>query len=109
MCIYETAGVVKRASVYILASGVIWFAEGYLFSRFLAFSAWQTVLLASFYGLLFAWSVRALRGGLVQPPTGSEEMAAWRLLSLTPMLTTILGSFVSLPLVLLVLALGRLG
>jgi hypothetical protein len=97
-----------RASLYLGASGLIWFAEGFLFSRFLAFSPWQTAILGLFYLALFAASLWALRDFVRRQEVLPDGMATWRALSLAPMLTTILGSFVSLPVVLFVLALGKL-
>jgi hypothetical protein len=100
---------VIRASLYLGVSALIWFAEGFIFSRFLAFSVWQTGILALFYMALFGAALRALRNFTLKEASKPDGMAAWRVLSLAPMLTTILGSFVSLPVVLFVLALGKVG
>jgi hypothetical protein len=97
-----------RAYLYLAASGVIWLVEGFLFSRFLAFVWWQTAILTLIYiglfGLASAYLLRALRGGRET----SEELALWRAVSLAPMFVVIVGSFVSLPLILIVAALGKL-
>jgi hypothetical protein len=97
-----------RALLYVVASALIWFAEGFLFSRFLGFSIWQTALLGVFYVAVFAASLWALRNVIRQSPETESGVAAWRMLSLAPMLTVVIGSFVSLPVILLVLALGKL-
>ncbi len=80
-----------------------------MFSRFLDFSLWQTVLLGAVYGVLLIVALWALRETWRQRSKLSGDLAAWRMLSLAPMVTTILGSFVSLPIVLIVLALGKIG
>lgn len=95
-----------RAVLYLLASGAIWLAEGFLFSRFLGFSAWQTVLMTLVYLALFSaaatWLLR------LYATDSMDELPVWRHLSLAPMLVVILGSFASLPIVLLILAAGKL-
>ena len=98
-----------RATLYVGASALIWLAEGFMFSRLLAFSPWQTVLLGALYLALLGVSLRALRRAWQRQAEISSELSAWRFLSLAPMVTTILGSFVSLPIVLAVLALGKVG
>ncbi|HEY8686926.1 MAG TPA: hypothetical protein VIO57_15085 [Chloroflexota bacterium] len=98
-----------RASMYVGASALIWLVEGFMFSRFLAFSAWQTGLLGFVYLGLLGLSLFALQKTWRRKSELGDDLAAWRLLSLAPMVTTILGSFVSLPIVLLVLALGKIG
>ena len=80
-----------------------------MFSRFLAFSAWQTGILALFYTALFGAALRALRNFTRHESAKLNGIAPWRVLSLAPMLTVILGSFISLPVVLFVLALGKMG
>jgi hypothetical protein len=98
-----------RATLYVGASALIWLAEGLMFSRFLAFSVWQTTLLGLVYLALLGLSLSALQNAWRRQSELSGDLAAWRLLALAPMVTTILGSFVSLPIVLFVLALGKLG
>ena len=97
-----------RASLYVGASALIWLAEGFMFSRFLAFSAWQTALLGMVYLVLLGAALRALQRTWRQRSELSGELAAWRMWSLAPMVTVILGSFLSLPIVLAVLALGKI-
>ncbi|HEX6507238.1 MAG TPA: hypothetical protein VF221_06350 [Chloroflexota bacterium] len=97
-----------RTSLYLLAAAVIWLAEGFLFSRFLAFSTWQTVLLFVFYVALMCAALYALVALARSSGERPDGLAAWRALSLAPMVTFIVGSFVSLPLVLFVLVLGKL-
>ena len=97
-----------RAILYVGASALIWLAEGFLFSRFLDFSPWQTVLLGVVYLVLMGVALRALQRTWRQRSELSGELAAWRILSLAPMVTVIVGSFISLPIVLAVLALGKI-
>ncbi len=97
-----------RTSIYIGASVLIWFAEGFLFSRFLAFSVAQTALLGVFYCVLLGAAIVGTRAMLRAPSHTAVEISQWRALSVAPMATTIVGSFLSLPLVLLVLALSKL-
>jgi uncharacterized membrane protein YhaH (DUF805 family) len=96
-----------RAAVYLGAAGIVRLAEGFLFSRFFGFSAGQTVAAAIFYvalyGVAISLLVRALRSG---DETG--DLARWRCLSLAPMVVVVLGSFVSLPVMLVILAVGRI-
>jgi hypothetical protein len=96
-----------RASFYLLAAGAIWFVEGFLFSRFLDFNAVQTGLAVVFYAALFGvvttQLIRAMRRDI---ETG--DTARWRYLSMAPMVTVILGSFVSLPIVLVIVIIGKL-
>ena len=80
-----------------------------MFSRFLTFSAWQTALLGVVYVALLGVALWALRKTWRQRSELSADLATWRLLSLAPMVTTILGSFISLPIVLIVVALGKVG
>ncbi len=110
MLLFSSDGYVSliRAWFYVGASAVVWFVEGFLFSYFLRFSAWQTVLMAVFYVLLFSVGARYFVRGLSGLGSSTEDMAAWRLVSLMPMLVVILGSFVSLPILLLVVVAGKL-
>lgn len=98
-----------RATLYVGVSAVIWLVEGFMFSRFLAFSPWQTALLGLVYIVLFGAALWTLRSTWQRRSELSGDLASWRVLSLAPMVTTILGSFVSLPIVLVVLALGKIG
>jgi len=91
-----------RASLYILASAVLWLAEGFVFSRFLGFSRLQTIVMAAVYALLFAAAVRMV----FVMSTEESDLPRWRVLSLGPMLVLIIGSFVSLPLMALIAVLG---
>lgn len=97
-----------RAWFYLVASAIIWFVEAFLFSYFLRFSAGQIVLMAVFYLVLFGIAARYLIRGLSGLGNSAEDIAAWRLVSLMPMLVVILGSFVSLPILVLVVAAGKL-
>jgi len=97
-----------RAWFYLVASAVIWFVDAFLFSYFLRFSAGQTVLMAVFYLLLFGIAARYFIRGLSGLGRSDDDVAAWRLVSIMPMLVVILGSFVSLPILLLVVAAGKL-
>ena len=96
-----------RAYLYLGASGVIWLIEGFLFSYYLRFAGWQVALIAGLYlglyGTALRYFLRAMRG--YQEQAG---MAAWRAVSVAPMVVVVLGSFASLPLVVAVAALGKL-
>lgn len=96
-----------RASLYVVAAGVIWVVEGYLFSRLLQMALWQTGLLMCVYLGLFVAAVAALWRAGHRRSLPRQEAPVWRYLALAPMLVAIVGSFVSLPLVLLVALLGR--
>lgn len=97
-----------RAAVYLAASGVIWVIEGFLFSRLLAFSAGQVALTVALYVTLFLVAVVLLVRSAREFTEGTETLARWRLLSLAPMFVAIVGSFVSLPVLLIVVALGKI-
>ena len=96
-----------RAYTYLAVAGVIWLTEGFLFSHYLGFAPWQTTLLAVIYIGLYSVALRyfliSLRDG-----AGHGDLAPWRAVSLAPMLVVMLGSFISLPLILVVAALGKL-
>jgi hypothetical protein len=95
-----------RAILYLFASGVIWLVEGFLFSRFLRFSAIQTGIMAVIYVALFAAALRYIL--LLSRRQEEVGLSRWRYLSLAPMLTVTLGSFASLPVLLAILVLGRI-
>lgn len=97
-----------RAYLYLFAAGVIWLVEGFLFSRYLYLAIWQTAVLAILYVVLFGIAVSILMKSLRQQTRGPEGVPPWRLLAYAPVLVTIVGSFVSLPLILLVVALSKL-
>ncbi|MGI8967742.1 MAG: hypothetical protein ACR2GA_01380 [Chloroflexota bacterium] len=99
---------VIRAYVYLAASGMIWLVEGFLFSRYLNLSVWQSIVLAALYLGLLAAAVTLMLRALRRAGARKEGLAAWRALSVAPMLVTIVGSFASLPLILFVVALGKL-
>lgn len=97
-----------RGLLYLLVSLVIWCTEAGLFSLLLNFSAGQTAALFLLYVLLatvvigsFVRQTRARHGPI-------QDMPQWRYMSLGPMLVTIVGSFVSLPLLLFVAVAGKL-
>ncbi|HZU13129.1 MAG TPA: hypothetical protein VFB58_09845 [Chloroflexota bacterium] len=96
-----------RAVLYLLASAVAWFAEGYVFSRFLRFSIAQTIILGLVYLALFLLALLFLRS-LATDLSDRGELPIWRYLSLAPALTLIVGSFASLPILLAIAALGKL-
>jgi uncharacterized membrane protein len=96
-----------RAYAYVAASGMVWMTECGLFSYFLGLSPWQVVLLAIIYIALFALAVRVFLHSLARHRE-SHEIATWRAVSLAPMVVMVLGSFVSLPLVVLVDLLGKI-
>ena len=96
-----------RAYGYLAASGVIWFVEGGLFAHFLGMALWQIVILALMYASLFALAVRLLVQSLRTYAEGQPQFSPWRAVSLAPMVVTVVGSFVSLPIVVLVAVLGK--
>jgi hypothetical protein len=96
-----------RAYLYLAAAGVIWLVEGFLFSHYLGFAPWQTALLAVIYTGLYAVALRSFLKSL-RAYAGKAELAPWRMVSAAPMMVVILGSFVSLPLVLAVAVLGKI-
>lgn len=97
-----------RAVFYLVVAGAVWFAEAFLFTRFLAFSAGQTVLAAGFYVALYLVVVTTLIRAVARD-SRAGDVARWRALSLAPMLAVIVGSFVSLPVLLVIAALSGLG
>jgi hypothetical protein len=64
--------------------------------------------MVSVYAVLFAAAVLALRRTARRQPVAGAGDDHWRLLALAPMLVVVVGSFVSLPLLLAIVALGRL-
>jgi hypothetical protein len=99
---------VIRATAYLVASGAIWVIEGFLFSRLLSFSASQVVLTVALYAAFFLLATGLLLHFSRAFREETEILARWRLLSLAPMLVAVVGSFVSLPLLLLIVALGKI-
>jgi hypothetical protein len=97
-----------RACFYLMSSGLIWLVEGFLFSYYLGLAIWQEALLLIIYLALFGVALRATLQALRSRPDSPEGISAWRLLAFAPAAVAILGSFVSLPLILIVVALGRL-
>ncbi len=96
-----------RGLFYLFISVVLWCTEAALFSRLLNFSFGQTLALLCIYLVLatavVASFVRRMRGLKV----AMQDMPEWRYMSLGPMLVTIVGSFVSLPLLLFVAVAGK--
>lgn len=97
-----------RGVLYLLAAAAIWLGEGYVFSRFLNFAWWQTALMAILYAGLFVVAALHLARLSRRFRSAQDGMAAWRLISLAPMFVLVVGSFMSLPVLLLVAALGKL-
>jgi len=97
-----------RAYLYLAAAGVMWLGEAFLFAYYLGMAPWQTALLGCMYASLFAIATHFLLRSMREHDSGQSDLAAWRAVSLAPMLVVIVGSFASLPLILLVLALGKL-
>jgi hypothetical protein len=97
-----------RAYLYLALAGLAWLIEGFLFSHYLNFSWWQSGILGVLYLSLFALATQRLLDALRAPPDTSAHVAAWRVVTLAPMLVVILGSFASLPLIVVVAALGKL-
>jgi hypothetical protein len=99
---------VIRAGIYVLAAGVIWLAEGFLFSRLLGFSNVQVALVVLMYTALFSIAVLQLLRSARRKGSGASQLSPWRYISLAPMLVVVLGSFVSLPILLVIALLGKL-
>lgn len=97
-----------RAYFYLIASGVIWLVEGFLFSYYLGLVLWQSALLLVIYLALLGVALRATVRTLRDHPETPEGVSPWRLLAFAPAAVAIVGSFISLPLILIVVALGRL-
>jgi hypothetical protein len=98
---------VIRAGIYVLAAGVIWLAEGFLFSRLLGFSHVQVAAVALMYSALFGVAVLQLLRSARRYSSGASQLSPWRYISLAPMLVIVLGSFVSLPILLLIALIGK--
>jgi hypothetical protein len=96
-----------RAVVYLGGAGLVWMAEGFIFSQFLGFSAWQIAVMVIMYVGLFSLAVVALLHQRRRYLVREGSLPPWRWLSLAPMLTMTVGSFVSLPLLLFILAIGK--
>jgi hypothetical protein len=96
-----------RAALYLVAAGIVWVVEGFIFARMLDFAPWQTVLMAVVYIGLWAVAAGRLLGLRGESRPAGQPLPEWRYLSLAPMLAVIVGSFVSLPILLLILALGK--
>jgi len=97
-----------RAYFYLIVSGLIWLVEGFLFSYYLGLAIWQSALLLVIYLVFFAIALRATLRTLRAQPETPEGIATWRLLAFAPAAVAIFGSFISLPLILIVVAVGRL-
>ncbi|MGH2441668.1 MAG: hypothetical protein ACRDFX_00700 [Chloroflexota bacterium] len=97
-----------KAYIYLLISGAIWMVEGFLFSYYLGFAAWQIALIGVIYVALFGAAVYYLIRALKVQPRTQDGISAWRLVSVAPMLVVIIGSFASLPLIIIVAAIGKL-
>ena len=93
-----------RSGVYLLASAVIWFAEGTVFSIFLGFTRVQIALMGAVYLALFAIGVRAIFVMSRQ----QFDLPRWRILAMGPMLVLVIGSFISLPIMAFIALLGAI-
>ena len=78
-----------------------------MFSWFLHFRAWQVALAAILYLGLFVAATLMLMRFSQRYQEAEGGLAAWRLISLAPMVVAIVGSFASLPILLLIVALGK--
>jgi hypothetical protein len=97
-----------RAYGYLGVAGVVWLVEGALFGYFLRFVLWQLMVLLAIYTALLVVALRALLKNLNQPQVAGADVAVWRLVALAPMLVVIVGSFASLPILLIVALLGKI-
>lgn len=98
-----------RAAIYLLVAGGLWMAEGFLFSRLLGFAPWQVAIMVIMYAGLFVAALALLVRFARRYHQTEAELPIWRLISLAPMLLVVVGSFISLPLLLLIAGLGKLG
>ena len=96
-----------RAALYLIAAGIVWMVEGFIFARLLGFTWWQTALMAAVYVGLWAVAASRLLGLSRSERSTGQPLPEWRYLSLAPMLAVVLGCFASLPSLLLILALGK--
>jgi hypothetical protein len=96
-----------RAILYLAAAGAIWLAEGIVFAVMLRFVPWQVAAMVSVYAALFAGAVVYL-ARIRKTSDGDTGPARWRYLSLAPMLAVTLGSFGALPIILLIVILGKI-
>jgi hypothetical protein len=99
-----------RPILYLTASGLVWFAEDYLFTRGLRFNAAQTVVVTVYFVALFGAAVRFILLAYARAdkgvPSGSNDISPDRLVAMAPVFTLIVGSFAALPMLMLVLVLG---
>lgn len=95
-----------RAITYLVVSAVIWLGEGFLFSRLLGFTVLETALAAVVYLCLYAVSVAVFVRHTGRIRTANPDLPEWRLLSAAPMIVVIVGSFISLPLLVAIYAIG---
>ena len=95
-----------RALFYLIVSALIWLGEGFLFSRLLGFTVLETALAAVVYLGLFAVAVFAFVRHTGRAGTANSDLPEWRLLSAAPMIVVIVGSFMSLPVLLAIYAIG---
>jgi ABC-type nickel/cobalt efflux system permease component RcnA len=100
-----------RTVLYLVAAGIIWFAEDVVFTRGLGFDAAQTSVVTTYFVLLFAvaiwFIVRTYRRGQSRPASEDEPPLA-KVISMAPALTLIIGSFAALPVIILVLMAGSI-
>jgi len=99
---------VIRGVLYLLAAGVAWMGEGFAFSRFLMFVPWQTVAMVVVYAVLFGVACWQFSRLARRHPASDGTLPFWRYVSLAPQLTLVAGSFLSLPILIALLAIGKL-
>ncbi|GAC1325815.1 MAG: hypothetical protein NVS2B16_14870 [Chloroflexota bacterium] len=96
-----------RSVLYLVGACAMWVIEGFVFSRFLDFSVWQTALMVTVYVIFFGVAAWALLSRLRAYPGDVASLPLWRYASLAPMLAMVLGSFASLPVLLAISVLGK--
>lgn len=98
----------RRVWIYLAASCAAWLIEAFLFSSLLKFTWWQVALLLVLYFALFGAVLLALVRHIGYPRDAHPSMEQWRLAIYGPMTSVVVGSFVSLPLIVCVKLLGKL-
>lgn len=91
-----------RAILYLFIAGLVWLVEGFLFSRLLHLGPAEIAVVVIMYAVLFSLAAGAFVRYAGSSGTDQGDLARWRMLASAPMVVVIIGSFLSLPLVVLV-------
>lgn len=97
-----------RTILYLIAAGIIWFAEDVIFSRAFGFNPGQVTLLTVYFAALFAVSIWLVVRLYQKVAADSEipELVPARAVAMAPVIMVLVGSFAALPVLVLVLILG---